>query len=59
MTELLFNQICADDLHKLNDLISKGYFETSDFKICVLNLSNTLAMLHQAIGKKNAYQEGE
>lgn len=49
MNEDLFNQLCSNDLMKLNELIGKGYFETSVFEEMILKVSDNLAMLHQAI----------
>lgn len=58
MTEQLFKEICSKEFIKLNDLVNKGYFETSDFENCVLNLSDNLAMLHQAIRGNNDCKKG-
>ena len=49
MNELLFRQIAKNDLDNLNDLVNKGWYETSDFEKAVLDLSNTLSMLQEAI----------
>ena len=49
MNELLFKQIAKKDLDNLNTLINKGWYETSDFEKAVLDLSNTLSMLQEAI----------
>ena len=49
MNELLFKQIAKKDLDNLNNLINKGWYETSDFEKAVLDLSNTLSMLQEAI----------
>lgn len=51
MNELLFKQIAKKDLDNLNDLINKGWYETSDFEKAVLDLSNTLSMLGEAINE--------
>ena len=51
--EHLFNQMVSKDLQKMNELVRKGWYETSDFSEAVLNLSNSLAMYHQAQGEKN------
>ena len=51
MNELLFKQIAKKDLDNLNDLINKGWYETSDFEKVVLDLSNTLLMLGEAINE--------
>lgn len=51
MNELLFKQIAKKDLDNLNTLINKGWYETSDFKKAVLDLSNTLLMLGEAINE--------
>lgn len=51
MNELLFKQIAKKDLDNLNTLINKGWYETSDFKKAVLDLSNTLSMLGEAINE--------
>ena len=49
MNELLFKQIAKKDLDNLNDLVNKGWYETSDFEKAVLDLSNSLSMLQEAI----------
>lgn len=49
MEEQLFNEIVLKDLQKLNELIRKGWFDTSDFNEAALNLSNSLAMYHQEV----------
>ena len=51
MNELLFKQIVKNDLDNLNTLINKGWYETSDFEKAVLDLSNTLSMLGEAINE--------
>lgn len=51
MNELLFKQIAKKDLDNLNTLINKGWYETSDFEKAVLDLSNTLSMLGEAINE--------
>ena len=51
MNELLFKQIAKNDLDNLNDLVNKGWYETSDFEKAVLDLSNTLSMLMEAINE--------
>lgn len=45
----LFEEIASKDVTKLIELISKGYEETSEFEDTVLQLSDSLSMLHQAI----------
>lgn len=49
MNEKDFRTIVQGDLEKLNSLISKGYFDTSDFKEAVLNASNSLSILYQIL----------
>ena len=51
MNELLFKQIAKKNLDNLNELINKGWYETSDFEKAVLDLSNTLSMLGEAINE--------
>lgn len=51
MNELLFKQIAKKNLDNLNALINKGWYETSDFEKAVLDLSNTLSMLGEAINE--------
>lgn len=58
--EKLFNEMVSKDLEKLNELVRKGWYETTDFNDAVLNLSNSLAMYHQAQGENNeSYSRGE
>lgn len=52
MNETLFKEIAKSDLDNLNLLISKGYFETSDFESAVSKLENALAFLSQEMGAK-------
>lgn len=47
--EILFNQLCSKDLNELNELIRKGYFETSVFEEKLLRVADSLAVLHQVI----------
>lgn len=47
MNEHLFNQIALKDLQRLNSLIIKGWYETSDFNEAVLSLCNSLSAYHQ------------
>lgn len=49
MNEVLFTQIAKSDLDNLNSLISKGYFETSDFESAISRLATTLTFLSQAL----------
>ena len=58
MRELLFNQIALNDLKKVNELVLKGYYETSDYEEAVLALSNSLAMYHQEVSNENC-KKGE
>ena len=51
MNELLFKQIAKKNLDNLNELINKGWYETSDFEKAVLDLSSTLSMLGEAINE--------
>ena len=51
MNELLFKQIAKKNLDNLNELIDKGWYETSDFEKAVLDLSSTLSMLGEAINE--------
>ena len=52
MREKLFKQMVSEDLGKLNELVLKGYYNTSDFEDAVLTLSNSLAMYHQEISNE-------
>lgn len=52
MNEENFNLIARKDLDNLNNLISKNWFETSDFKSAVLNASLTLGMLWEALNSQ-------
>ena len=47
--EKLFKQMVLSDLHKINELVQKGWFGTTDFNEAVLNLSNSLAAYHQEV----------
>lgn len=58
MNEKLFNEIAMKDLQKLNSLVSKGYFETTDFNEAVLSLSNSLQAYHQEVNSENC-ERGE
>lgn len=58
MNEVLFNQIVKSDLDSLNQMVSKEYFELSEFKEKILTLSNSLAMLYQAMGENDDLQKG-
>lgn len=49
MNEVLFKEICQSDLDNLNNVISKGNYETSDFENAVSRLQTTLAFLIQAM----------
>jgi hypothetical protein len=53
MNEKLFNEIAMKDLQKLNALVSKGYFETSDFNEAALSLCNSLSAYHQEVSNDN------
>ena len=44
MSEKLFNEIVSKDLHKLNELVSKGWYETTDFDEAVSNLKFSLGI---------------
>ena len=58
--EQLFNQIVAKDLQRVNELVNKGWYGTTDFNEAVLTLSNSLAMYHQAQGETDeSYTKGE
>lgn len=50
MNENIFNQICKSDLDNLNQLISKGYFEVSDFIEAASRLEISLRFFNQTIG---------
>lgn len=50
-----FKCMAQSDLNYVNELVSKGYYETSDFERAILKLSDTLAMLHQAINIGGGY----
>ena len=47
--EKLFNEMVLSDLHKMNELVQKGWFGTTDFNEAVLNLSNSLSAYHQEV----------
>lgn len=47
--EETFNLMVAKDLQRMNELVRKGWYETSDFNEAVLSLSNSLAMYHQEV----------
>lgn len=44
MSELLFNELVMKDLQKLNTLVSKGWFGTTDFDEAVNNLKHALGV---------------
>lgn len=52
MNEIEFNLIAKSDLDKLNQLISKGYFETSDFEQQINVVCESLATLGYVIRKR-------
>lgn len=56
--EQLFNEIVLKDLDKVNELIRKGWYGTTDFNEAVLNLSNSLAVYHQEVTNED-YTKGE
>ena len=58
MREQLFNKMVLNDLKKLNELVLKGYYDTSDFEEASITLSNSLAMFHQEI-KNEVCKKGE
>ena len=47
--ESIFNQMVLSDLRKMNELVRKGWFGTTDFNNAVINLSNSLAAYHQEV----------
>ncbi len=49
MNETLFSEIAQVDFQKLEEIIQKGYFQSSEFENAVLETANTLLSLHQAI----------
>ena len=49
--EKIFNEIVMSDLQKLNELVQKGWFETTDFNEAAINLSNSLAAYHQEVSR--------
>ena len=53
MNEQLFKEIVLKDLQKVNELVRKGWFDTSDFNEAALTLSNSLAMYHQEVTNEN------
>ena len=56
--EQLFNEIVLKDLNKMNELVRKGWYGTTDFNEAVLNLSNSLAVFHQEATNED-YTKGE
>ena len=56
--EKLFNKMVLSDLHKMNELVQKGWFGTTDFNEAVLNLSNSLSAYHQEVNREG-YTKGE
>ena len=58
MNEHLFNQIALKDLQRLNSLVLKGWYETSDFNEAVLSLCNSLSAYHQEASNE-VCKEGE
>lgn len=52
MREELFNQMVLKDLKKLNELVLKEYYDTSDFEEASLALSNSLAMYCQEVNNE-------
>lgn len=56
--EQLFNEMVLKDLDKVNELVRKGWYGTTDFNEAVLNLSNSLAVYHQEVMNED-YTKGE
>ena len=52
MEEELFNQMVSKDLKKVNELVLKGHYDTSDFERAALTLSNSLSMYCQEINNE-------
>lgn len=44
MSEKLFNEIVSKDLQTLNDMVSKGWYGTTDFDEAVNNLKHALSV---------------
>ena len=44
MNEKLFNELVSKDLQKLNELVAKGWYETTDFNEAVNNLEHALSV---------------
>lgn len=44
MSEKLFNEIVSKDLQTLNDMVSKGWYGTTDFDEAVNNLKHALCV---------------
>lgn len=58
MNKKLFYEIAMKDLQNLNSLVSKCYFETSDFNDAVLSLCNSLSAYHQEVSDES-HKEGK
>jgi len=56
--EQMFNEIVLNDLNKMNEMVRKGWYGTTDFNEAVLNLSNSLAVFHQEATNED-YTKGE
>ena len=56
--EQLFKDMVLKDLDKMNELVRKGWYGTTDFNEAVLNLSNSLAVFHQEATNED-YTKGE
>lgn len=44
MSELLFNELVMSDLQKMNQMVQKGWFGTTDFDEAVNKLKNALSV---------------
>ena len=55
--EKIFNEIVMSDLQKMNELVQKGWFETTDFNEAAINLSNSLAAYHQEVSSCENYKK--
>lgn len=54
--EELFNLMVRNDLNKLNDMVNKGWYGTTDFNEAVDSLSNSLAAFSMEVGNASRTQ---
>lgn len=56
--EELFNLMVRRDLNRLNDMVEKGWYGTTDFNEAVMSLSDSLSAFSMEVGNENC-EKGE